>query len=595
MTAVKSPFAAPRPWWHMLFAPVALVVLALVVQGDGFAVYLAITAVTAYIFTASFNLIYGYAGIFSLAHVAIYGVGAYGACLLEMRAGLPFLVATLAAMLLCSVVGVLLWWPTRHLKDLFLAIATLGFAVTVQEILLKWTSVTGGAEGLLGIPIAEVAGTEIMANTLDYYWLAAVGALVAWEVSSRLTSSGMGRKFVALRDAPVALSAVGVSPGRVRLVAFVVSGALAGLAGSLFAHQSLFIASESFGLDRLILLILAVLIGGAGTRLGPILGVVALVFIDEAGVASAGYNTLILGAAIIVLLGYGRGGIMGLLGRIYERVRPRGRADDSQFEDDVTFEAAADAPPLEVHDVSVDFGGVHALSSVSLVVQPGQVLGLIGPNGAGKTTLVNTMTGHVTPTSGEVRLGNERLDGQLPFAVARTGVMRTFQTPKLIPDVSIVGNVALGFAGTGQASDVGEVFDSPAARRDSASAMQRARSLLHTLGVRDALESPVGSQPYAVQRLTEIARALATAPTYLLLDEPGAGLNDHERATLAVLIRRLADSGIGVVLIDHNVSFVAEVSDHLHVLDGGRTLSTGDPRDVLEQREVVAAYFGGAS
>jgi branched-chain amino acid transport system permease protein len=596
---MSSPFAGPRPWWHMTFAPVALVVLALVVQGDAFMVYLAITAVTAYIFTASFNLIYGYAGIFSLAHVAVYGIGAYGACLLEMKAGVPFLAATVAAMVLCSLVGIVLWWPTRHLKDLFLAIATLGFAVTVQEILLKWTSLTGGAEGLLGIPLAEVGGYDIVSNTSDYYWLAALGALIAWEVSARLTSSGMGRKFVALRDAPVALAAVGVSPGRVRLVAFIVSSALAGLAGSLFAHQSLFIASESFGLDRLILLILAVLIGGAGTMLGPVVGVVALVFIDEAGVASAGYNTLILGVAIIVLLGYGRGGIVGLLGRVLElamRSRRRSASSSNTVRDtEVSFDAPSDVPPLRVEDVSVVFGGVHALSNVSLEVQPGRVLGLIGPNGAGKTTLVNTITGHVAATSGRVMLGQQRIDGTLPDAVARRGIMRTFQTPKLIPAVSIVGNVALGFAGTAEASDLGEIFDSRKARRDSAAALGRARALLDALEVREDLEAPVGSQPYAVQRLTEIARALATAPTYLLLDEPGAGLNDHERSTLAVLIRRLAEAGLGIVLIDHNVSFVSDVSDEMHVLDGGRTLASGKPDEVLSRQEVVAAYFGGVA
>lgn len=581
----------------MLFAPVVLVVLALVVQGDDFNVYLAITAVTAFIFTVSFNLIYGYAGIFSLAHVAVYGIGAYGVCLLEMRVGIPFLPATLAAMVMCAVVGMLLWWPTRHLKDLFLAIATLGFAVTVQEVLLKWTSLTGGAEGLLGIPLAEVMGREVNANTLDYYWLAAVGALIAWEVSARLTSSGMGRKFIALRDAPVALSAVGVSPGRVRLVAFLVSSMLAGLAGSLFAHQSLFIASESFGLDRLILLILAVLIGGAGTQLGPVLGVIALVFIDEAGVASAGYNTLILGFAIIVLLGYGRGGIVGLLRRPMLRwLRSRRSTATSPARSaQVSFEGSTSAPPLKVEDVTVEFGGVRALGGVSLEVSSGRVLGLIGPNGAGKTTLVNTITGHVAATSGQVRLGEHRLDGTRPDAVARHGVVRTFQTAKLIPDVSIIGNVAIGFAGGARATELGEVFDSRAARRDSVEALERAVGLLHALGVRDDLDEPVGEQPYAVQRLTEIARALATNPAYVLLDEPGAGLNDHEREVLAVIIRKLADAGIGVLLIDHNVSFVAQVSDDLHVLDGGRTLAAGAPDEVLARSEVVAAYFGGVA
>ncbi|HEY0903018.1 MAG TPA: branched-chain amino acid ABC transporter ATP-binding protein/permease [Marmoricola sp.] len=589
---MTNAFGPPRPWWQIAAAPIVLVLIGLYAQYDRFHVYLAITAATAFILTVSFNLIYGYAGVFSLAHIAVYGIGAYATALLQMKADVPFLPATLLAMVLCAVVSVVIWLPTRHLKDLFLAIATLGLAVAVQELMLKWTDLTGGAEGLLGIPYAKALGQELPANSMTYYWLAAVAAFLAWELSARLTSSGMGRKFIAHRDSPVALAAVGISPGRVRLVAFVTSGALAGLAGSLFAHQSLFIASESFGLHRLILLILAVLIGGAGSSLGPVIGVAALVLIDEVGAASAGYNTLIFGVAIMVLLGYWQGGMARVLrltvGRLWRRRSPSLTAQPVAF-------AAPDSPDaLSVEGVGVDFGGVHALRDVSLEVRPGKVLGLIGPNGAGKTTLVNAMTGHVVPTSGRVRLGEHRLDGRRPEVVARVGVVRTFQTARLIDDVSVVGNVALGYASQARATVLGEVFDSPAARRDSRRAMTDAAGLLKTLGVDEAhLWEPVRTQPYSVQKLVEIARALAVGPSFLLLDEPGAGLNEHECATLVQIIRRLARSGIGILLIDHNVAFVAQVADHVHVLDGGTTLADGLPGEVLEQPEVVAAYFGG--
>jgi branched-chain amino acid transport system permease protein len=588
---MTSAFRLPRPWWQTLVAPVVLAVIGLAVQGDAFHVYLAITAASAFVLTVSFNLIYGYAGVFSLAHVAIYGIGAYGAVLLEMKAGLGFLPATLLAMLICGVVSVLVWLPTRHLHDLFLAIATLGLAVTVQELMLKWTSLTGGAEGLLGIPYAELFGHEIAANTMSYYWMSAVAAFLAWELSARITSSGMGRKFIAHRESPVALAAVGVSPGRVRLVAFVVSGMLAGLAGSLFAHESLFVASESFGLPRLILLILAVLIGGAGTQLGPIVGVVALVFIDEAGAASSGYNTLILGVAIMVLLGYWQGGVSRLLTLTLGRwLRPR-TPDIKPSR--VAFPVVENSEILRVESVGVDFGGVHALDDVTLEVRPGQVLGLIGPNGAGKTTLVNCVTGHVVPTSGRVLLGDDRLDGRRPEKVAARGVVRTFQTANLLNEVSAVGNVALGFAPSARASDLGEIFDSPTARSDTRRSLEESVGLLHALGVDSDIWSAVGSQPYSNQKLVEIARALAGGPAFLLLDEPGAGLNEHEAATLADLIRRLAQSGIGILLIDHNVGFVSSVADHVHVLDGGLTLASGDPHEVLHRPEVVAAYFGG--
>jgi branched-chain amino acid transport system permease protein len=584
-------FLLPRPWWQSLIAPLLLLAVGPVVAGDSFHLYLAITAAIALILTVSFNLVYGYAGIFSLAHVAVYGVGAYATALLQMRAGMPFLLAVALSMLICALVSLVVWLPTRRLRDLFLAIATLGLAVAVQELMLKSTELTGGATGLLGIPFATLFGAELSANSIEYYWLCAGAAFLAYEVSARLTSSGMGRKFAAHRESPVALAAVGVSAGRVRLVAFVVSGMLAGLAGSLFAHQQLFLSSEAFGLHRLILLILAVMVGGAGTQFGPVIGVLALVFINEVGAATSGHSTLVLGAAIVLLLGYWRGGVARLASRVMKRVRP-GRSPAIQ-PPPPQVPISQRSEPLIVTGVGVDFGGVHALSDVSLTIEPGKVLGLIGPNGAGKTTLVNCVTGHVKPTSGRVELGGERLDGQRPASIVERGVGRTFQTPQLMPEVSVVGNVALGFAPRRTASEVGEVLDSPAARADTRRALADAVGLLHALGVDSALWEDVGSQPYATQKLVEVARSLAGGPAFVLLDEPAAGLNEHEAATLADVIRLLARSGIGVLLIDHNVSFVASVADRLHVLDSGQTLAEGDPDEVLERREVVGAYLGG--
>jgi branched-chain amino acid transport system permease protein len=419
--------------------------------------------------------------------------------------------------------------------------------------------------------------------------------VLAWEISARMTASGMGRKLIALRDAPVALGAVGVSNSRVRLVAYVVASAMAALAGSLFAHESLFISSESFGLDRLILLILAVLFGGAGTMIGPVIGVIALVFIDEAGVSTGGSNTVILGAAIIIFLGYSRGGLGALATYVWRRLRPKRPEQGSAHHDRSALELPTidgDAV-LRVEHVSVAFGGVQAMSDVSLVLEPGRVLGLIGPNGAGKTTLVNTVTGYVHPTEGSVLLDDQVVSGRRPDRVVDSGVVRTFQTAQLIPDVTVVGNVALGFARSATAADWGEVLDTRGARRDTREALRRAGELLAALDVDTAPGQPVRDQPYATQRLTEIARALAAAPRFVLLDEPGAGLNEHERTVLGRVIRRVAASGIGVLLIDHNVAFVADVSDSLHVLDGGRTIAEGTPDEVLDRTEVVNAYLGG--
>jgi branched-chain amino acid transport system permease protein len=602
MSARPTSWAFARRWLPPVIGPVLVLVIGLVASSDAFWTYLVTSAAVAYVLTASFNLIYGYAGIFSLAHVALYGIGAYAAVLLEMRAGLPFLLATAAAMVVAALVSVLLWWPTRHLKELFLAIATLGFAVTAEELFLKWTSLTGGGTGLLGIEPASVLGVELLSGKIAYYWLCGIGALLAWEVSRRLTASGMGRKFVALRDAPVALAATGVSPGRVRLVAFIVSGALAGLAGSLFAHQALFISSESFGLDRLILLVLATLIGGAGTALGPLLGVAVLVAVDEAGAAIQDYRLLVFGVAIILLLGYGRDGVSGALAAVARRLRRPGASGTAPVGRDLGGPAptlqprhGSDRSLLTVSGVSVTFGGVSALQGVDLTIRPGRVVGLVGPNGAGKTTLVNVVTGHVQPTAGRVEVDGVRVDGARPDQTARRGVVRTFQTPRLIPALSLLDNVTVGFAANATASDLEEVLDLPRARRDSREQRATALALLQRLGIVEHAQEMVGAQPYGVQRLAEIARALATSPRFVLLDEPGAGLTDHERARLTLIVRELTEAGIGFLLIDHNVSFVAGVSDEVVVLDQGSVIASGQPDEVLQRREVVAAYMGGGA
>ena len=576
--------------------PIVIVTVGLVANTDAFWLYLATTACIAYVLTSSFNIIYGYAGIFSMAHVAIYGVGAYSAVLLEMRAGWPFLLSTLAAMVIAGLVGLALWWPTRTLRDLYLAIATLGFAVTVEELILKWTSITGGGQGMLGIPPATIFGTEFLSGDLSFFWITGVGALIAWEVTRRLSRSGLGRRTVAHRDAPIALSSTGESPQRIRAIAFVVSGALAGLAGSLFAHHTLFISSESFGLGRLIELVLAALLGGLGTRFGPLIGVAALIAIDELGASFVEWRELIFAVAIIVLLGYSPDGVMGIIRRVIPR-RPQttAPADATSASDDELIARRVEASVLRADEVAVEFGGVRALEGVTLSVRSGEVLGLIGPNGAGKTTLLNSLTGHVVPTAGAVEIDGVDLSGRPSHAVARLGVARTFQTPRLVPGDSVVGNVMIGAATRRTASTVEEVLDVGRSPRDARAATRRARRMLDWMGIDHLADELASEQPYSVSKFEEIGRCLAMEPRFLLLDEPGAGLTDDERDRLVVLVRRLAERGIGIVLIDHNVSFVSDASDRMVALDQGRVIAEGDPADVLASEAVVDAYLGGVA
>lgn len=578
-----------------LIGPAVIVLVGLVASTDPFWTYLATTAAIAYILTASFNIVYGYAGVFSMAHVALFGVGAYSGVLLEMRLDVPFPIATLGAMAAAGLLGFFLWWPTRALRDLYLAIATLGFAVMAEELIQKWTSITGGGQGLLGIPPANVFGEDLFSGDLSFFWLVGLGGAFAWEITRRLDRSGLGRRMVAYRDAPVALASTGESPQRIRAIAFVLSSVLAGLAGTLFAHHTLFISSESFGLGRLIELVLAALLGGLGTRLGPLIGVAALLAIDELGASFVEWRELIFGVAIIVLLGYSPGGVVGMVKRVFPTRASRESARRSERATLSELVGEHDASTLAARHITVEFGGVRALDDVSFEVRSGQVLGLIGPNGAGKTTLLNSLTGHIVIKAGDASLGGDPIIDRRSFMVARRGIARTFQTPHLVPDDTVVDNVMIGSAQRRTASTIEEVLDIGRAPADTARASARAADLLEWFGVADLADARASEQPYSVSKFVEIARSVAMQPDFILMDEPGAGLTDEERSRLVTVIRELAASGIGIVLIDHNVSFVRDASDQMLALDGGRVIAHGEPDAVFASPEVVQAYLGGTS
>ena len=232
---------------------------------------------------------------------------------------------------------------------------------------------------------------------------------------------------------------------------------------------------------------------------------------------------------------------------------------------------------LELHAVGVRFGGVDALADVSLRVDPGRVLGLIGPNGAGKTTLINAATGFVSTWSGEIRLGTQRLDGKRPSAIARLGVLRTYQNIRLFGALSVRDNVRAG------AFRIGDLADAEIS------------ALLERTGLTEPeLDAPAGGLPYGDQRRLEIGRALAGAPAVLMLDEPAAGMNPVETRALGALVRSIAADGIGVVLVEHDVGLVRAVSDHVVVLNFGTVLSEGTPEHVVRDPAVVEAYLGSA-
>lgn len=579
-------------------AALFVVVLGLVAGDNAFWIRVVTSAAILYILVGAYNIIFGYAGLFSLAHVVLYSLGGYGSVILEDRAGMSFWVAVPVSMAITTVVALLLAYPTARLGGAFFALGTLALAVGAQELTNGWTDFTGGAQGYLGIAPPEFFGRALIGGTVDYYWLVAPLAVICFELFFRSSASSLTRRMVALRESVVATEAVGINPRRVRVTAFGLSGLFAGLAGALFAHQQLFISPESFGLHVMIQTLIVLLIGGAGTRLGPAIGVIALVAIQEGGERLGNASDLLFGVSIIVIIAFAPGGLVGIGSRLARRLGWSSRTAQApivrvQLPDP---EGEASSPrTLSVSSVELAFAGVKAVDGVDLTVQSGEVLGLIGPNGAGKTSVVNIISGLVRPSAGEVRLDDTSLIGLQPYEVARQGVVRTFQSARLIPNFDLVTNVMLGRSAYSRANLLGEFLHSPRSRTDDDEAYAFALGLLELMGVHEHAFTQAADLPYGVLRRAEIARALALEPAFLLLDEPGAGLSGGERDEIAAAIRAVAARGVGVVLIDHNVQFVASVCSRLIVLSSGRILAEGETGEVLERRDVVTAYLGGAA
>jgi branched-chain amino acid transport system permease protein len=597
-----------RRVWPHLALPIALAVMVLAVSEDGYYRHLATAGCIAYVLTSSFNLVFGYAGIFSLASVALYGVGAYASVYAENNWGWSFWLAIVFAFVLSAALGGAIAAPTARLRSIFIAIVTLAFAVAVTEVFSKWTSVTGGAAGIYSITPPSIGETSLVGGTTEYLWLCAVVAWLVGDLMLRIHRSALGRKLVALRETPNVLPTVGVDAARLRLLAFVVSSGLAGLAGALYAHFQLTIAPEAFGIHRLIELLLATVIGGAGSFLGPFLGVGVLLGLDELGIHMGDNQPLVYGVAVIFLMTFGRKGVAGWISSALawrrekaHRSAESGTPAASHEQRTVTAherpvrQPATGEPVLDLQDVTVRFGGVVAVKEVSLSVRPGEVVGLIGPNGAGKTSLLNAITAEVPVTSGAISLKGESLIGQRKHSIRQAGIARTFQVPALVPDLSILENVMLGGEVHSRAGFLGQLFHSRKSRRDDEIHHATALENLTEVGVGRYADGDADSQPYGVLRLAEIARGLALDPGLLLLDEPGAGLTENDLEDLLHVIEQLRSQGRSVILIDHHVGFVVRAADRMVVMNQGAVLAEGTPDEVLANRDVIEAYLGEAA
>ncbi len=531
-------------------------------------------------------------GQLSLGHAAFLGLGAYGSALLTLRYGIPVLLAIPAATAMCALAGYVLAKLTLQLKGHYLPLATLAYGMAISVCFVAAVDITGGASGLTGVPPVSAFGHALDTRaTATLIWIVVALLVVGY---TRIYRGRVGRVARALRSNAVMVGAFGADVPATRTRIFVLSAALAGLGGTLYACYMQFLSPSTFSLTASINLLIMAVLGGVAGPLGAILGAACFMFIE----LSAQYmiakvfqlpgqvEMMLFGAMLIVML---LKWPSGLLSWVRTGAAAHGGMDEAA-KPLVPAPRKRASAALSAENVTKRFGGLTALSNVSVSIPGGAITGLIGPNGAGKSTLFNVLT-HVYPaTEGTVRLNGKPLAATSRQAV-RSGIARTFQHVQLVQDLDVLQNVLIGGYIHGRSGLFSAALGLD--RKEESRLHAEARGVLRRVGLLDVAHTKVAELPLGSQRLVEVARALMARPSVLLLDEPAAGLRAPEKERLGLLLQALRDEdGMTVLIVEHDMELVMGCADYLFVLNFGKLLAQGRPEEIQRHPDVINAYLG---
>jgi branched-chain amino acid transport system permease protein len=574
------------------FLVLLIVGVTLPLFGGGYWGVIATRACVYWVLVSGLNLVVGFAGQIAIGWVALLTLGAYTTSVLAAGNVAPPLSPYLAlaiAAVVGAVFGLIIGLPALRLRTFYFAITTLGFATIVTQVALAWQSVTGGGVGVPG-PIFPEPFSSLWGF---YYFCFGLAALCTW-MTANVASSRYGRALTAIRDAEVAAEASGISKPALLGTVFLFSGAVAAVAGGLFATLQSYITPDAFTLDLSILFFIAILIGGRGSILGPLLGTVLLTVLPEFAAPLVAWSTFLYAVLLLVIVLAIPGGIAEILD--YKNRRPLESDRAIVPRPDVLAHLLGpltDAGALTLEQVVLTFGGVRAIDGLDLEIRSAQVHGLIGPNGSGKTTTLNVISGYYAPQRGEVRLNGAALPVFARHRRAQMRIARTFQTPRIVGTASVLANVMIGGTIDGEATFAESLLSLPRHRRDETMLRDTAMLALAAVGLERLAAVRADLLQHSELRFTEIARALMLRPAFLLLDEPAAGLSAEEIGRLGALIQAIARAGTGVLLVEHHADLIFDVCHHITVLNLGRMLAAGSPAEIRSHQEVVNAYLGG--
>jgi branched-chain amino acid transport system permease protein len=602
------------------------------------------------------NIVVGFAGLLDLGYAAFFAIGAYAYGIaaswqlqpawsgfwepfrwLDLVARMPgatgdtvhfqvsFWLMLPVSAVIAAFFGILFGAPTLRLKGDYLAIVTLGFGEIVPIVVRNTPTLTNGAMGLNGVAAPRLFGFDFGVDATPYYYVGL--ALVAFLIlaSRRLRDSRIGRAWMAIREDEIAAAAMGVDRVRYKLLAFAIGAAFAGATGTLYVAKLQTATPDMFMFPVSVMILVMIVFGGIGSVWGVVVGAMLLqvlqswILEDLSGwlhalgrlvdvawlrhVELAQSIELIFGVILVAMMLYRRQGLIPATRRMpalsvdeqaAQVVRGGFAAAGIAAAGLVRHAAVGAGPLLEIEGLTVRFGGLVALNNIDLSVPEHAIVAVIGPNGSGKSTLFNAITGLVSAEAGAIRFEGEEIGGLPPHRVLARGIARTFQNLRLFANLSVVDNVMVGLHARLATGPLGAVLRLPRGRREERAARERALDLLSLFGNRllPRADHPAASLSYANRRRAEIARALASQPRLLLLDEPTAGMNPAETLELAEQIRSLHQRGLTILLIEHKLDVVVNLADRVVVLDHGEKIAEGDPDEVRRDDEVMRAYLG---